>query len=119
MIKDVPGIPFEFYAAKKSSSHAGLLFGRFAPDDQTLPDRLREQLDRKIEKLSPYKSQNKTTILLVESDDIALMDDAIMWDGLKSAYPDGLPQGLDQIWFADTSISEKILFADMTQSVIR
>lgn len=118
-IKEVPGIPFEFYAAKKSSSRTGLFFGRFAPHDQTLPDRLREQLDRKIEKLSPYKGQNKTTILLVESDDIALMDEAIMWDGLRSAYPDGLSKGLDQIWFADTSIPEEILFTDMTQAVIR
>ena len=78
-----------------------------------------EQLDRKIEKLSPYKNQNKTTILLVESDDIALMDDGIMWDGLGSAYPKGLPEGLDQIWFADTSIPEEVLFTDMTQAVNR
>jgi hypothetical protein len=53
IIKGVPEIPFEFYAAKRSSSRTGLLFGRFAPNDQTLPDRLREQLDRKIKKLSP------------------------------------------------------------------
>jgi len=119
IIKDVPKIPFEFYATKRSSSRTGLLFGRFAPNDQKLPDRLREQLDRKIEKLIRYKGQNKTTILLVESDDIALMDDAIMWDGLRSAYPDGLPHGLDQIWFADTSILEEILFIDMTQAVVR
>ncbi|WAC06805.1 MAG: hypothetical protein OS130_11160 [Thermodesulfobacteriota bacterium] len=118
-IKGVPEIPFEFYAAKRSSSLTGLLFGRFAPHDQTLPDRLREQLDRKIKKLSPYKVRNKTTILLVESDDIALMNDGIMWEGLRSAYPDGLPQGLDQIWFADTSIPEEILFIDMTQAVVR
>ncbi len=118
-IKGVPEIPFEFYAAKRSSSRTGLLFGRFAPNDQTLPDRLREQLNRKVKKLSPYKGKNKTTILLVESDDIALMNDGIMWDGLRSTYPDGLPQGLDQIWFADTSIPEEILFADMTQAVVR
>jgi hypothetical protein len=118
-IEDVPGIPFEFYAMKKSSIRTGLLLGRFAPNDHTLPDRLRDQLDRKIEKLSPYKAQNKTTILLVESDDIALMNDGIMWDGLRLAYPDGLPQGLDQIWFADTSIPEELLFTEMTQAVIR
>jgi hypothetical protein len=118
-IRDVPGIPFEFYAKKRDSSLTGLLFARVAPNDQTLPNRLREQLDPKIKKLSPYKNQNKTTILLVESDDIALMNDGIMWDGLRSAYLKGLPQGLDQIWFADTSIPEKVLFTDMTQSVNR
>jgi len=109
-IKNVPGVPFEFYAMKKSSNRIGLFFGRFLPNDETFPDRLREQLDRKIKKLSPYKGQNKTTILLVESDDIALMDEGTMWDGLRSAYPEGLPQGVDQIWFADTSIPENILF---------
>lgn len=118
-IMNVPEIPFEFYAAKRSSSRTGLLFGRFAPNDQTLPHRLREQLDRKVKKLSPYKGKNKTTILLVESNDIALMNDGIMWDGLRLAYPDGLPQGLDQIWFADTSIPKEILFTDMTQAVVR
>lgn len=119
VINDVPEVPFEFYANKRNSNRTGLLFGRFAPNDKTLPDRLREQLDRKIEKLSRYKGQNKTTILLVESDDIALMNDGIMWDGLRSAYPNGLPQGLDQIWFADTSIPEEILFTEMTQAVVR
>lgn len=118
-IVDVPGIPFEFHATKKDSSRAGLLFGRFVPNDQTFPNRLRDQLDRKIDKLSPYKSRNKTTILLVESDDIALMDDGIMWDGLRSAYAHGLPEGLDQVWFADTAIPEESLFTDMTRAVNR
>ena len=118
-IRAVPGIPFEFYATKKSSSRAGLLLGRFAPNDQSFPDRLKDQLDRKIEKLSSYKDQNKTTILLVESNDIALMNEGIMWDGLRSAYPDGLPQRLDQIWFVDTSIPDEVLFTDMTKAVIR
>lgn len=119
VVNNVPEIPFEFYIDKRNSNRTGLLFGRFAPNDKTLPDRLRVQLDRKIEKLSPYKGQNRTTILLVESDDIALMNDGIMWDGLRSAYPDGLPKGLDQIWFADTSIPEEILFIEMTRAVVR
>ncbi len=118
-IMNVPEIEFEFYAERRSSSRTGLFFGRFAPNDDTLPDRLRVQLDRKVKKLSPYKGKNKTTILLVESGDIALMNDGIMWDGLRSAYPDGLPKGLDQIWFADTSIPEEILFTDITQAVVR
>jgi len=118
-ISDVAEVPFEFAASKRKSNRPGLLFGRFDPNDKTLPDRLKEQLDRKIEKLSRYKGQNKTTILLVESDDLALMNDDLMWDGLRSAYPEGLSQGLDQIWFADTSIPEEVLFAEMTQAVVK
>ena len=119
VINDVPDVSFEFYANKRSSNRTGVLFGRFVPYDKTLPARLRQKLDRKVEKLSRYKGQNKTTILLVESDDIALMNDEIIRDGLRLAYPDGLPQGLDQIWLADTSIPEDILFTEMTQVVVR
>lgn len=118
-LRDVPGIPFEFHVMKRSSDRNGLLFSRFMPNNQTFPIRLREQLDQKVDKLSRYKKEGKTTILLVESDDIALMNDGIMWDGLRSAYPDGMPQGLDEIWFADTSIPEEIVFTDMTQAVVR
>lgn len=118
-ISEAPGIPFEFRATKRISSRSGLLFSRFAPEDRSFPNRLRSQLNRKADKLAPYKKQGKTTVILVESDDIALMDEAIMWDGLRSAYPDGLPSGVDEIWFADTSIPEEILFTDMTGAVIR
>jgi hypothetical protein len=44
------------------------------------------------------------------------MNDGIMWDALKKAYPDGLPKGVDQIWFEDTGIPEDILFTDITQA---
>lgn len=118
VIKDVPEIPFEFSATKRSSSRTGLIFGRFAPNDQKLSDRLRLQLDRKIEKLSPY-AENKTTILLIESDDIALMNESIIWDGLRSAYPNGLPQEIEQIWFVDTSIPEEMMFTDMSEAIVR
>lgn len=118
-IKDVPGIPFEFTTIKKDRYRTGLIFSRYAPNDRTLSNRLKEQLDCKIKKLLPYKNRGKTTILLVESNDIALMNDGIMWDGLRLAYPNGWPQGLDQVWYADTTIPEEVSFTDMTQAVIR
>lgn len=117
-IGDIPEIPFTFHAAKKSD-RTWLLFGRFMPDIKMLPGRLREQLDRKAGKLSRYQDEGKTTILLVESGDIALMDDSIMLDRLRQAYNNGLPHGVDQIWFADTSIREEILFTDMTKAMTR
>ena len=112
--KDIPGIPFEFHVSKRESEFPGVIFSRIAPEDHTLPNRLKEQLDQKIEKLIPYKSKDKTTVLLVESDDIGLMNEDYMMDGLKAAYPNGLPSGLDMIWFADTSIPEEVLFYEMT-----
>ncbi len=118
-IQGVPGIPFEFRAVKKKSDRNVLLFARFVPDDKTFSNRLRKKLAQRIDKLSRYKNKGMSTILLVESDDIALMNDGIMWDGLKAAYPDGMPEGVDEIWFADTSIPEEIVFTEMTEAVIR
>lgn len=116
-ISGASGIPFEFYVTKRRSDSPGLLFGRFAPDIKILPSRLREQLDRKADKLSFYIDKGKITILLVESDDIALMDESTMWNGLRQAYPTGLPNGVNQIWFADTSIREDVVFTDMSKAV--
>lgn len=118
-VADIPGVPFEFQAMKRSSNSTGLFFGRFVPKDNTLPIRLKEQLDRKADKLSRYKDKGRITVLLVESDDIALMDDSKMWVALRQAYPKGLPNGVDQIWFADTSIPDESLFTDMTLAVNR
>jgi hypothetical protein len=118
-VRGVAEIPFEFHVTKKSSNRNGLLFGRFAPNDHTLPNRLREKLAQRVHKLARYKNKGKNTILLVESDDIALMNDGIMWDGLMAAYPKGMPEGVDEIWFADTSIPEDIIFTDMTKAVVR
>ncbi len=114
IIRDVPGVPFKFQVQKRASRQPRLLFARTAPEDESLYKRLRKQLGRKAEKLLPYKKQGRTTILLIESDDIALMDEARMWDGIKLAYSDGLPAGVDQIWFADTSIPEHLLFVDLS-----
>jgi hypothetical protein len=119
IIGDVSGVPFKFRVIKRASGQPRLLFARNAPKDDSFFRRLREQLDRKAEKLLPYKKQGRTTVLLIESDDIALMDEAIMWDSIRLAYPDGLPRGVDQIWFADTSIPEHLLFVDLTAAVSR
>lgn len=116
---NIPGIPFELHIMTRNSPRNGLVFGRFAPDIESLPSRLREHLDRKAGKLLRYKGEGRTTILLVESNDIALMNDSIMWDGLGQAYPAGPPSGVDQIWFTDTSIREEIIFTDMTKAVTR
>ena len=111
------GIPFEFKVAKASERKPGLFFARFAPEDNTLPERLRLHLARKAKKLKPYKEQGYTTILLVESDDIALMDENIMLDSIRRGLSNRLPVGVDKLWHSDTSIVDKILFYDFTESI--
>ena len=93
-------------------------FARFQPEDDTLAARIRTILDRKAMKLSKYQGLSATTILLVENDDIALMNEFKMLDAIREAYPDGLPQGVDETWFADTSIPDKPQFHDFTTKIV-
>ena len=93
-------------------------FARFEPEDDTLPTRIRGLLDRKAQKLKKYEGQSYTTIVLVENDDIALMNEAKMLAALREAYPDGLPQGVNEIWYADTSISDKPQFRNFTAKIV-
>jgi len=65
-------------------------------------------------KLAGYQSTGKITVLLVESSDIALMSEGMMLDAIRQACPGGLPTGVDQLWYADTSIPDEIEFRDFT-----
>lgn len=89
-------------------------FQRFVPEDDTLPARIRRIVDRKADKLCKYHGPCATTVLLIENDDIALMNEARMLEGIQEAYPDGCPPGVDEIWFADTSIPDNPRFCDFT-----
>ena len=92
-------------------------FARFEPQDNTLAARAKCLLDRKATKLLRYQTANATTILLIENDDIALMNEMKLLEAIREAYPDGLPHGVDEMWFADTSISHKLLFCDWTAEI--
>ena len=92
-------------------------FLRFEPCDNTLLTRTRSLLDKKVMKLKKYRKLGTTTILLVENDDIALMEEGVMLDAIREAYPSGLPCGLDEVWFADTSIPDKPRFLDFTTEI--
>lgn len=113
VIEDIPGVPFRLYVTKKSDRPAGVFVSRFDPGDDTLPDRIREQFDRKAEKLAKYPDDTK--ILLVENDDFALMNEFKILDAIRQAYPNGFPIGIDQVWYADTSIPEEVEFSNFTR----
>ena len=52
----------------------------------------------KLPVLARYRADGKTTVLLLESRDIALMDPVLMVQALETAFP-APPPDLDQIWF--------------------
>ena len=91
-----------------------LFFARYEPPDDTLPARIRTQFDRKAQKLAKYQSAGRITVLLVENADIALMNDQKMLEAIRRAYPIGLPIGVDELWYADTTIPDDIDFKDFS-----
>ena len=110
----IPGVPFGLLVRKASARPPGIIFGRTEPHDAAFPARIRKQLDEKAAKLAKYRPE-KTTILLVESNDIALMNESILLGAIKGAYSHALPPGVDQVWYADTSVPEgEVVFMDFT-----
>ena len=109
------GVPFRLHVTKSRHRPAGLFFGRFEPADDTLPDRIKAAFERKAGKLARYRSTGLTTVLLVESSDIALMHEGKIRDAIRMAFPEGIPVSLDRVWYTDTSIPEDISFTEFTQ----
>ena len=107
---EVPGLPFKIHINKRSSERPSLRVGRFDPEDKTLPQRLHAAINNKVGKLAPYKKSGFETILLIESDDIALMNLTLMQKSVKTALGDCQPIGLDEIWYADTAIPQDLDF---------
>ena len=117
VIDDIPGVPFRLHIEKASDRRPGVLFGRFTPDDGPLSGRIPQQLEKKANKLSKYHNAEQITVLLVESDDNALMNASKMLDFIRTAYPTGLPVGVNQIWYANTCIPKEIEFMDFTSYI--
>jgi len=111
----IAGVPFGMTVRKACDRPPGIVFGRTEPHDDTLPARIRKQLDRKAAKLAKYATEKKT-ILLVESSDMVLMNADILLDAIKTAYSDARPKGVDQVWYADTSSvpPAEVVFRDFT-----
>lgn len=118
VVRDVAGVPFPLHVRKSCSRRPGLFVSRFAPADTTLAERVKGLLDRKAKKLALYKGRGFSTVLLVESSDIALMNEAAMLSAIREAYPSGLIAGVDQVWFADTSIVGRPEFLDFTPDLL-
>jgi len=119
VIEGIQGIPFPLYVRKASDRRPGIFFARFEPNDDTLFTRIRKQFCRKAKKLKKYQGLNKTRVLLIENDDIALMNEFKMLDAIQKAYPNGLPNDVNKIWYADTSIPNDIKFMDFTPEIVQ
>jgi hypothetical protein len=117
VIGNLSNVPFQLHVEKSSRRSPGIFFARYVPNDDTLAHRVRQTFDRKAAKLAKYVGPGAITALLVESDDIALMNDLTMLEAIRTAYPSGPPPGVDQIWYADTSIPSAPEFREFTWAI--
>jgi hypothetical protein len=67
-------------------------------------ERVRKALESKREKLEKYKREGCRTVLILESNDIALTNDEVVFEALTAAMP-CVDVASDDIFFADTSTS--------------
>jgi hypothetical protein len=97
----IPGTALECVAVKDSAMPAKVVLYRPAPDDDTLPLRVGEQITRKMEKLVRYKAEGHTTVLILETQDNALMNQHKMLEAARMALGGQMPSGLDRLWYAE------------------
>ncbi len=120
-VKNAPDIPFPFHVIKGYDLLPCVRFGRFPPDNTNLSERIKKLLDIKAKKLQSYKDLSKITVLLIESNDVALMD-VQGWEilnAIREAYPNGLPVGVDKIWYVDIAdLPDRIIFKDFTPDLL-
>lgn len=120
-LTNIPGIPFQLKVDKRTSHIPDVAFWRSKPDDDTLSCRAKELFDRKAKKLRKYQNLGKKTVLLVESNDVALMDiqGRTLLKAIREAYPSGLPTGVDKVWYVDTAeLPDEIIFKDFTPDLL-
>lgn len=114
LVSSIPGVPFEITVRKSNSRAPGVFFARTVPDEANLSCRARVQIDRKAAKLDPYKAKGFVTLLLLENDDVALMNECVMLRAIGYAYPEGLTNSIDELWYADSSLASDIAFEEFT-----
>lgn len=114
ILDDVSGVPFKLHVHKDTNMPSRLFFARFTPEDNTLSERTQKLLDKKAKKLAKYQLKGKTTVLLVESSDFALMNKSMMRSAIKDTFEGGNLSGVDQIWYAEIFDEDNIKFTDFT-----
>lgn len=108
---NVPGVPFELHVEKTSEEASGLFLGRLINEtDSTLEKTIAPLLIEKAAKLQPHAQDGRTRILLLETSDTTMMNRVIAAKAIHTNFPDRLPEGIDEIWYADTALPDATLF---------
>lgn len=109
----IPGLPYLVNVTKADSPwKPKLVFRRHGTDQELQPDdaEVKKLIQGKASKLRRYSGRGKTTILLVESQDMALMSPQFFCELTSRLFAIGRPPGVDEIWFADCYVLDEIQF---------
>jgi hypothetical protein len=71
------------------------------PVEIGLHERLAREIPKKVQKLAKHKKQGQRCLLIVESEDIALMNAHTFLVALRRAFP-SMPSDIDNLWFCHT-----------------
>jgi hypothetical protein len=114
----VRGSEYSIRISKDSVGAPALICWLEVIDDGSLSERLRELVQRKATKLRRHAAQGKTRVLLVESVDGLNMNQHVILKALRDPF-DGMPEGVDQLWFVDGTRGLAPLFFDFTGELKR
>jgi len=110
----IEGTPLSVTVHKSFSRAPGLFLNRIAIENADFSERLKSQVDVKAQKLAKYCDSCSLLILLIENDDLANMNRGKMIEAVAASYPQSLPNGIDRIWYADSSNSGPVQFWNIT-----
>lgn len=104
----VTDVPFPFTIKKRQDSNKQFGVARWAPSpvEGELVGIIARALSDKNDQLSKYRSLGATTILLLESDDIALVNWPTLYSAFLAAQQCVSTPNIDQVWLARTYESQ-------------
>jgi len=113
----ISDVPFPFDVVKGGPiKYDGPQFMRYDPRDQSLSARLRAQVfgdgHDKLTPLLPYRARGLTTLLLLESSDVALMSAGNLVQAFEAAFPTW-PNSVDELWFLHRASPTHLNFHDL------
>lgn len=98
-----PRVPFPVTLSRRHSDASVLLISRFAPDDLETKrqTRVQQAIDRKYRKLAREKAKGRESILILESNDIALGNSGVVGDAVAKALAT-CPEPPDRVYLVET-----------------
>lgn len=102
---EAEGVPFQIITGKHASDRHRVFLMRHEPDgniDDLVLIEMQRSLDHKYGKLGEYRARGDTAVLVLESEDIALVSEASLYKAFLQATQVRPRPNLDQVWIAST-----------------